>query len=90
MNHLIQENINFPNTIKLIDYGVVISGFPKDKFPYGLKIHGLYRTNQKDLFTKTKTEISSNRNEFNSFVEVAEFFKPTDKLYLGLSLELKF
>ena len=85
----IQENINVQNTISLIDVGLNYT--PPLVINKNLKVivHGLYRINRENLFTKTQNEISSNRNEFNSFTEVVDYFIPTNKIYLGLTLQFK-
>ncbi len=85
----IQENINIQNTISLIDVGLNYT--PPLVINKNLKVivHGLYRINRENLFTKTQNEISSNRNEFNSFTEVVDYFIPTNKIYLGLTLQFR-
>ena len=85
----IQENINVQNTISIIDVGLNYSApFLEINNDTKFIIHGLYRINRENLFTKTQNEISSNRNEFNSFTEVVDYFIPTNKIYLGLTFEI--
>lgn len=81
------ENIDFTNVIGLLDmYDVGISY----KIFNPISINLYRRTYSKDLFTKTKNELSSNRNEFNSFSEVTNFLKHTNKIYIGITYNIKF
>ena len=83
----VQENINVQNTVSLIDIGV---SYNLDFLVKNLIIHSKYRNNRENLFTKSKNELSPNRDEFNSITEVVDLFKPNDQLYFGITYEVKF
>lgn len=80
----VEENIDILNTIGFYDIGISYKIFNE------FSLNVFQRQYTKDLFTKNKNELSSNRNEFNSFTEVADFLKPTDKLYIGITYNFKF